>query len=157
MQRVLYLLISLAVHFKGGNHKAKQNIYRNTLFDSTPSCYRSLLDKRGEALGQVHRLSSAEYDGAAAQGLPWSERASKESWAEVESADFSIDTYTEALKAALSGINKPHPWCNMSTANTEVGRLPSAPSESCGGLGDVSFQIVSSAVRASAKGAACLF
>lgn len=73
------------------------------------------------------------------------------------SAVFSIDTYTEALKAALSGVNKPHPWCNVSTANTKVGRLPSAPSESCGGLGDVSFQIVSSAVRASAEGAACLF
>lgn len=65
-------------------HKAKQSVYRNTLFDSPASYYRSLLDKRGEALGQVHRLSSAECGGAAAEGLPWSERASKESRAEVE-------------------------------------------------------------------------
>lgn len=65
--------------------KAKQSVYRNTLLDSPASYYLSVLDKQGEALGQVHRRSrSAECGGAAAEGLPWSERASKESRAEVE-------------------------------------------------------------------------
>lgn len=44
----------------------------------------SLLDKRGEPLGQVHLLSSGECEGDAAEGPSWSERASKESPAEVE-------------------------------------------------------------------------
>lgn len=69
---------------KVARHKAKQSVYRNTLFDSPASYYMTLLDKRGEALGQVRRLSAAECEGAAAEGLPWSERASKGSRAEDE-------------------------------------------------------------------------
>lgn len=61
---------------------SKANI--DTLYSTALPPTMSLLDKRGEALGQVDHLSSAECEGVAAEGLPWSGRASKESRAEVE-------------------------------------------------------------------------
>lgn len=71
-------------HQLKAEHIAEQSKYRQTLFNGSASYYMSLSDKREKHWGQVHHRSSVGCKGVAVEDLPWSQRASKESRAEVE-------------------------------------------------------------------------